>query len=156
MLEAKFDRATQQGGCSDTFLRLRVTVEDDDALLARLPLAWAAVRAAHPALRHTVADAEDARQYQGIRGVPLREFQHCPPASEAAAYSEALETILLEPGGVDVEGKMAQLLDEHILNGARTLLDQESCLARLIFVRDDRPSQLHDHYLVLLISHVVS
>jgi hypothetical protein len=156
VLETKFDRASKELGCSDTFLLLKLSVKarDDDTLLARLSLAWTALRAQHPSLACTVQDGQE----ELIAGVPSREFCYRPPASEAEAVASALETLLMEPGGANVQARTEQVLHDAVLNGPRVLLSDESCLARLILVQDERVGAAeheHEHSLLLLISHVV-
>lgn len=153
VLETKFDNASKSLGCSDTFLRLKLTVQarDDASLLGRLPLAWAALRAQHPSLACTIQDGKE----EIIPGVSTREFCYRPPASEEDALTSAMESLLVEPGGVDTQARTEQVLHDVVLNGPRVLLSDESCLARLIIIQDERIGDEHEHSLILLISHVV-
>lgn len=155
ILETKFDKAAQQNGLADTFLRLRCTLPSiaDSTFFGRLPLAWAALRARHPSLASSVHDAPEGK-YQGIPLVQTREFRYWTPASDEEAVRHALETILVEPSD-DVEAAMERVLDKKILNGPRVLLDQASCLGRLLIFRDTKDGGVRVHGLFLLISHVV-
>lgn len=156
VLEAKFDNASKVAGYSDTFLRIKLSAdaEDDPVLLSRLPLAWAALRARHPSLASVVVDGAAP----GLLPVQPREFHYTPPSSLEEAYSRALATVLVEPSE-DVEATMDELLHASpgVLNGPRVLLSSDSCLARLMLVLDQREGEpRREHYLTLLISHVVS
>lgn len=155
ILEAKFDSAGRELGCSDTFLHLKLKVKarDDAALLARIALAWTSLRALHPSLACTIEDEEGGQTI--IPGRPSRTFCYQQPASEEEAIARALATLLVEPGGDDVRARTEQVLHEVVLNGARTLLSDENCLARLLLVQDGRVGDEHEHSLILVISHVV-
>ncbi|GAA5865685.1 hypothetical protein JCM1840_003218 [Sporobolomyces johnsonii] len=158
VLEAKFDGATQHRGQSDTFLRLKVSLpassDDGDvhsAFAARLLLAWASLRASHPLLATTVRDA------QHVETIPMcrtREFQYEPPASTEDALRRAQETILkVDAAAGQLDAAMDDVQSQYILNGERVLLDQSTCLTRLVLVGEPDPAELG---FFLLISHVIS
>ncbi|GAA5981682.1 hypothetical protein JCM11641_004213 [Rhodosporidiobolus odoratus] len=161
LLECKFDQATQRHGQSDTFVRLRVTLpspanaegeQEIEAYMARMVLAWATAREQHPLLSAAVHDAEGDSAVPGVRP---REFRYAPPPGGDEALRNARETVLVHRvKRQELEEAMDGVQDRRILNGERVLLDQGSCLARLVLVRsDENPLQLG---FFLVISHVIS
>ncbi|GAA5833902.1 hypothetical protein JCM9279_001656 [Rhodotorula babjevae] len=166
ILEAKFDKATQRDGQSDTFVRLALTLDlapsssSDShaaatAFLSRLLLAWAALRAKHPLLACTVRDAPPGKD-ASIPLVDTREFVLVPPLDAAEALSRATQALLVHTveGGETVRAAADEVQDRYVLNGPRALLAQDECLARLAVVRSERePLELG---FILVISHVIS
>ncbi|GAA5944137.1 hypothetical protein JCM3775_001076 [Rhodotorula graminis] len=163
ILEAKFDKATQRDGQSDTFVRLALTLDLNldpphaatTAFLSRLLLAWASLRAKHPLLACTVRDAPQGK-HAPIPLVDSREFVLVPPLDAAEALSQAAQTLLVHSveDGESVQAAADEVQDRYVLNGPRALLAQDECLARLVVVRSERePLELG---FVLVISHVIS
>ena len=159
LLENKFDLASQDFGQSDTFLQL--TLKPDitdsgaahpDAFLARLPLAWAKLRALHPALACKVesydavtGDDDDVAEWMRL---PRRRFVYAPALSEGEAMAQVVGSLLVEPGS----GRgMEEVVEEFVLNGERRLIGF-GCLARLLAF----PGEKEGCGLVLVISHTVS
>lgn len=164
ILEAKFERATQQHGQSDTFVRLSLDLDVADgedaalvqeSLLSRLLLAWAALRAKHPLLAAFVRDAP-AGTSEGIPHVKPREFCYLPPATNDEALQRASETFLVHSveGAGSLDAVMDEVQQERILNGPRCLLSQDSCLARLVLLPCTEDTKKLGFFLV--ISHIVS
>lgn len=157
IVETKFDAAAQKEGMADMFVRLRVTLDAEDAstssdaFFGRMVLAWAALRARHLALAYTAHDAEDGEHGRIHPLVQPREFRLVPPTSSEDALRRALETILVEETD-DVEEAMDRVQKDKVLNGPRVLLAQDDCLARLLLFRN---SKGREHGVVLVISHIV-
>lgn len=168
LLESGFDVGAQRQGQSDIHALLCVDLEpspstseaDDEALrlnwsnrfLERVWHSWARLRVRHPLLAARIRTGGQ----ETIPGVAAREFVHDEPISDASALAAAHPTVLLHEFQSDehtLEQACEQLLDDHVLNGERTLLDQGECLARLILVRDPiDPLKLG---LALNVAHVV-
>lgn len=151
LLESKFDYASQDLGQSDTFLQLSLTSaafppETRNALLARLPLAWARLRALHPALACRVVDG--GAPEDNWMQLPRRRFVYEPPADGQAAVDAALRSLLVEPAGGRT---MQQVVEEVVLNGELRLIGF-GCLARLLVF----PDEAEGCGIVLHISHTVS
>ncbi|GAA6052867.1 hypothetical protein JCM3770_004385 [Rhodotorula araucariae] len=159
VLEAKFDKASQTDGQSDTFVRLALSLDalcasDSAVFLSRLLLAWAALRAKHPLLACTVRDAPE-RMQASIPLVQMREFALLPPVDADEALHRALRTLLVHSAdaGESVQAATDEVQDRLVLNGPRVLLDDE-CLARLVVVRG---GAMHSELgFLLVISHVIS
>lgn len=162
VLECKFDKATQLVGQSDTFIRLKMSLPvvdgwemvDEavrDSFLERLLLAWAVLRARHPLLACTVHDAP-SEAGSDIPLIQTRQFRFVPPASDDEAFARAWRTMLVHDVDDDLDAAMEDVQDKHVLNGERVLLDQATCLARLVIVRSRRSTDLG---FLLIISHVV-
>ncbi|BGP16576.1 hypothetical protein JCM10213v2_004578 [Rhodosporidiobolus nylandii] len=158
-LEAKFDQASQVHGQSDTFVRLRVALapahgdasEATSSFLGRLTLGWAAARAKHPLLGATISDASGRGDVPGVRA---REFRYAPPASDGEALERARATLLVHEAAGGLAEATEEVQQRYVLNGERVLLDQASCLARLLLVRSEKsPLELG---FFLVISHVIS
>lgn len=160
LLENKFDLASQDLGQSDTFLQLSLGPAHDapaslDAFLARLPLAWARLRARHPALGCRVESFEEVEGEGGAgEGVaewmrlPRRRFVYAVPGSEGEAMEGAMGSLLVEPRG----GRgMEEVVEENVLNGERRMIGF-GCLARLLVF----PGEEGECGVVLVISHTVS
>jgi len=157
LVENKFDLASQDLGQSDTFLQLTLKPETGsaegaaEAFLARLPLAWAKLRARHPALGCRVEsynlEEEDEPVLEWMR-LPRRRFVYAPPQGEGEAIAEAMGSLLVEPEG---GRQMEEVVDQVALNGERRLINFD-CLARLLAF----PGEGGGCGLVLVISHTVS
>ncbi|GAA6012025.1 hypothetical protein JCM11491_000142 [Sporobolomyces phaffii] len=154
VLEQRFDIASRNGGQSDTFARLRLTLSGPEGgdsrttLLARLLLAWTHVRAKHPLLGASIED--DAGH--AVSQCPARRFRYEPP-SQADALARARDSFLVARAE-RLDARMDEIQNESILNGERNLLDESSCLARLVFIESaESPDDLG---FFLVISHVIS
>ncbi|SCV72190.1 BQ2448_4884 [Microbotryum intermedium] len=141
---SKFDLAAQNDGQVDVFVRMitRVPVHSVELLQRRLLLAWTPLRMLHPSLAYTVHDGPPEAP-RHIPGVKNRAFRYHTPPSDRDAIEQAWRTS-----------------HEQVLNGPRTLLQQPSCLARLVtIVNDTKPSDAEtylDPVFLLTLSHVVS
>ncbi|KAK4703467.1 hypothetical protein P7C70_g2755, partial [Phenoliferia sp. Uapishka_3] len=150
VLEAKFDHAASQDGMSDICLQFDVEIselEGRKAFFARIVLAWATLRCRHPLLASTMQTSEgDVCSLPGSR-----ILRYVPPPTQDAAIEDARRTVLL--GDVKT---MKDVLAERALNGPRRLLEQESCLARLLVFRDVDDSSSPRLGLLLVIAHAIS
>lgn len=163
ILEAKFDQAAHayesSPGMADTFIKLKVRVpgEFDSDFFARVPCAWARLRAVHPALASTIETCSSLAQELPWRSD--RVMRHETAQNANIAYLRALDCVTVEDGGLDA-GQRQKRSDEMlqvILNGPRIILDQSECLARIVIIRDRRiGAPAFEHELFLVISHVVS
>lgn len=159
VLEQRFDIASCNGGQSDTFVRLRLSLEVSGSAeeprrratrvwLSRLLLAWTQLRAKHPLLNATIEDDPGSV----VPGCPARRFVYDQP-TPSEAIRLAQNSFLVAPGE-DLDRRMQEIQDSYILNGERVLLDEKKCLARLVFVEPkSSPGELG---FFLVISHVVS
>lgn len=149
VLEAKFDMASRGEGLSDIFLQFDVELAEPrarEAFFARLVPAWATLRARHPLLASTI-HTEDERKDALPGGRVLR---YAPPHTIEDALGDARETIL-----IGELATMGTILAEKVLNGPRVLLQQDSCLARILIFSDAaRPSSQTMGFL-LAIAHAV-
>ncbi|GAA6060002.1 hypothetical protein JCM10212_001160 [Sporobolomyces blumeae] len=161
VLEQRFEVASAQGGQSDTFIRLDGTLSpstataasetDRSLMLTRLFLSWCRLRSKHPLLAATIHDGPADL----IPGCPSRRFDYVPPMTDDEAVQRGRDTFLVaNSSGSSLTSRMDEIQDQTILNGDRTLLQQDLCLARVVVVLDETdPSRLG---FFLVVSHVIS
>lgn len=150
VLEAKFDMASRYEGLSDIFLQFDVEIPDQRArevFFARLVPAWSTVRARHPLLASTIHT--EAERVDALPGG--RVLRYAPPERVEDALEDARRTIL-----VGERSTMASVLAKNVLNGPRVLLEQDSCLARVLIFSDAACPTPPSMGFLLAIAHVAS
>lgn len=164
ILETNFNRSASNEGQSDIMVHLNFNydLDPDHVLWKRLLFSWSKLRCLHPLLAATISAIPDSIAHSPATNsssspppAPQYEFQYTIPRNEEEAISQSRDTILVEEvsGFNNVQTTMNYWIASHILNGKRVYLDQQSCLARLLLVKDISG---HSHALTLVISHVVS
>lgn len=162
ILETNFNRSAVNHGQSDIMVHLNFSfdLDSDQVFWKRLLFSWSKLRCLHPLLAATISAIPVSTQSPSQNdtdtppSVPQYEFHYTIPQNEEEAISQSRDTILVEEvsGFQDVQTTMNKWIKENVLNGKRVYLDQQSCLARLLLVKNISGQSA----LTLVISHVVS
>ncbi|KAK4056776.1 hypothetical protein OIO90_002328 [Microbotryomycetes sp. JL221] len=167
ILEYKFDQAALKQGMSDTFLRIKVNCQSSESLelIERFKVAWCRLRQTRPLLACTIHDVDDElletdqnrSNWTWLPYAKKREFRFQIQHSEQERIQQALKTIDIRQTNYDPIEIANGIQTNEVLNGPRSLLDQETCLAKLLIVQDTRQHvSSHSHQLFLVVAHAIS